>query len=122
QLRGGVEVLSLEPLLPQIGGLERMRVRRDDPVCVPRHVELLLPTRAGSWLFRRRNRVAGENKLLPERESIFPWRIGLHARLNEDGPRNADGPTGSLHAASAAPLPIRATPGGSGGGDASGLR
>src|SRR5262249_23777904 len=52
QLRGGVEILALKPLLPQIWRLERMRVRRDGSVCAPRHVELLLPTRAGSCPFR----------------------------------------------------------------------
>src|SRR5262245_4872857 len=66
QLRGGVEVLSLEPRLPQIGRLERMRVRRDDPVRVPRHVELLLLTRAGIPAF------SGGGIVSPGRISFYP--------------------------------------------------
>src|SRR5262249_60755653 len=41
QLRGTVEVRLLEPLFPEVGWLERMRIGGDDAVRALRHIELL---------------------------------------------------------------------------------
>src|SRR5262249_19095281 len=76
----------------------------------------------GPWPPQEAEFVSSRRVIFYPSESQHFHRDGFSRAALEEGQRNADGPTGPLHAASAAPLPTLATPGGSGEGDASGLR